>query len=228
MHRYLDRRDAGRALAAALRARALSAGADGPAGDRPLVLGLPRGGVPVAAEAADALGADLDVLVVRKIGHPAQPELAVGALASVAGRMMRVVNEDVLRRWREEAGADRAAAAFDAAAAVQEQELLRREELYRRGRAPLDLAGRTVVLVDDGLATGATMRAALLAARLGRPRRLVAAAPVSCADAAVALGGTAQEVVVPLQPAGLGAVGQAYVQFPQTEDTEVVRLLAGG
>ncbi|CEA09244.1 Putative phosphoribosyl transferasec/MT0597 [Arthrobacter saudimassiliensis] len=217
--RYRDRYDAGRQLAAALQSWRGTPGL--------LLLGLPRGGVPVAAEAAAGLDAPLDVLLVRKIGHPAQPELAVGALAGVAGELVQAVNADVYRGWEAREGAARAAAGFEAAAAAEERELRRRQELYRRGREPLALEGRTVLLVDDGLATGASMRAALLAARAAGAHRLIAAAPVSCGPAAAAVGGLADDVVVPYQPPRLAAVGMAYGRFPQTTDAEVTGLLAG-
>lgn len=207
--RYVDRRDAGRALARALAAYRDDATA--------IVLGLPRGGVPVAFEVATALRLPLDVLVVRKLGFPSQPELAMGAVAS-GGAV--VVNEDVLAHLRP--GSD----AFEAVKARELVELERREREYRGGRAPLDLVGRTCIVVDDGLATGATMAAALRAVRSLGAKSVVAGVPVASSDALARVGELADEVACPATPAYFSAVGQWYETFDQTEDDEVRELLA--
>ncbi|MCC3278320.1 phosphoribosyltransferase [Arthrobacter sp. zg-Y40] len=212
---WQDRADAGRQLAAALAGYAGSTDL--------LVLGLPRGGVPVAAEVARSLGAALDVVVVRKVGYPPQPELAAGAVAGIAGVTSMVRNEDVLAYWRTRD--PEAEALFDAASGEQLAEVRRREELFRQGAPPRRLRGSTVIVVDDGIATGATMRAALGAVRQLDPARLVAAAPMSCGGAAELPAFGADDVVVPWAPSGLPAVGLAYRSFPQTTDAQVRELL---
>jgi predicted phosphoribosyltransferase len=204
---YEDRRDGGRALAGRLKALA---------GTDCVVLGLPRGGVPVAYEVARALGAPLDVFLVRKLGSPRDPEFAFGAIASGG---VRVLHE-----------ADVADLGLDAAAvaAIEERErreLLRREKLYREGRPPAPLAGRIAVLVDDGLATGATMTAAVRAARLAGAARVVAAAPVSSVEAAESLSREADQVVCANFPPFFLSVGSFYRSFPQTTDAEVREFL---
>jgi len=187
------------------------------------VLALPRGGVPVAAEVADALGGALDILVVRKVGVPGQPEVAMGAIASVAGTIETVRNEEVLRQLRM-LGWD--AAEFDDVAAREATELRRRQEAYRAGRPAPDLAGRTVILVDDGLATGATMRAAVQAVRREDPLRVTVAVPVALGDTAERLRRVADEVVSAWSPEWLRSVGQAYQDFDQTTDDEVRGILS--
>jgi putative phosphoribosyl transferase len=207
MNGYRDREAAGDALAGEL---------SGLAG-RPevLVLGLVRGGVPVAARVAGALGAPLDVLVVRKLGVPWSPEVGFGALGPGGVRVLnrdvaeRLEYEDVERVTREEA-----------------EELTRREARYRAGRAPLDLAGRTAILVDDGLATGATAAVSVEVARRLGAARTVLAAPVGSAEAVAWLRTLADEVVCPLVPPEFGAVSRFYRDFPQTSDDEVTALLA--
>lgn len=212
---WQDRADAGRQLAAALA---------GYAGIRELlVLGLPRGGVPVAAEVARTLGAALDVVVVRKVGYPPQPELAAGAVAGIAGVTSLVRNEDVLAYWRSRD--PQAEALFTSAAAAQLDEVRRREDLFRQAAPPRRLRGSTVIVVDDGIATGATMRAALEAVRQLAPARLVAAAPMSCGSAAELSTFGADDVVVPWAQSGLPAVGLAYRSFPQTTNAQVRDLL---
>ena len=181
-----------------------------------LVLALPRGGVPVAARVAEALGAPLDVFVVRKLGVPGQPELAMGAIATGG---VRVVNEQVVGRLRlGEADLQRVAEA-------EERELARRERSYREGRGPPDLAGQVVILVDDGLATGSTMRAAVGAARRLGPARVVVAVPTAPASICQRLGEEADEVVCATTPRPFRAVGYSYRSFPQTSDEEVRSLL---
>lgn len=204
---FLDRRDAGRALAAALhRFR----------GQDVLVLGLPRGGVPVAAEVAAALDGELDVIVARKLGSPVSAELAIGAITA-AGE--RVLNEDVIRDLRV------SEAYVDAVSSVQQAEARRRESGLRGDRPAPRIAGRIVILVDDGLATGATMRAAVRAVRRQAPARLVVAVPVGAPAACETLRSEADEVVVLGEPEYFGAVGTFYRDFRQTEDEEVQHLL---
>jgi len=206
---FPDRTVAGRELGAALAQRKFAA--------PPIVLGLPRGGVPVAFEVAAALHAPLDVMVVRKVGMPGQPELAVGAIAS--GNI--VVRDPDTLRYMPDGGAG-----FDALAARERVELERRERAFRGDRPPLDLKGRTVILVDDGIATGSTMLAAVRAARQAGAAHIIAAAPVSSHEAAALLGAEADEVQFLLVPPALYAIGQWYEVFDQTPDAEVCRLLA--
>jgi putative phosphoribosyl transferase len=181
-----------------------------------VVLGLPRGGVPVAAEVAKALSAPLDVFVVRKIGAPGQPELAMGAIAS--GGVV-VANRDVVRAL----GVSQEL--FDREAERERQELSRREQAYRGTRPPLGLEGNVAILVDDGLATGATIRAAARAARALSPARVVIAAPVGAPDTCRELQAEADEVVCARTPEPFLAVGQWYRDFAQTTDAEVRALL---
>lgn len=181
-----------------------------------LVLGLPRGGVPVAAAVADALDAELDVLVVRKLGTPGHRELAMGALGP-GGVVVR--NQEVLRALDvDEAEVERTIHA-------ECLELARREAAYRGGRVPLTVTGRDVVLVDDGLATGASMRAAVAATRAMGARRVVASVPVGAPDACHDLERLADEVVCPVQPPDLRAVGWWYEDFHPTSDDDVVAAL---
>jgi putative phosphoribosyl transferase len=204
-HRFIDRTDAGRALAGVLaRYR----------GDtKAVVLALPRGGVPVAYEVASAL----DVLVVRKLGVPSQPELAMGAVAS-GGAV--VLNEDVLRYLPR--GSD----AVEQVKAREVQELARREISYRGDLPALQMRGRTGILVDDGLATGATMEAAVRALRSLDAKRIVVAVPVASIEARERIAAVADEVVCLQAPPFFSAVGQWYERFDQTEDDEVRELLA--
>jgi putative phosphoribosyl transferase len=208
MTRFADRASAGSALAAALTAYRNR--------DDILVLGLPRGGVPVAAEIAAALRAPLDVMIVRKLGALGQPELAVGAIA--AGGVI-VVNENIL-------SAAASAAGVQAEILRQRAELHRRESLYRNGHLPLALTRRTVILVDDGAATGATMLAAIRAVRKQDARRVVVALPVGSTDALAALRAEADEVICLLMPPIFRSVGEWYEQFEQTSDAEVASLLS--
>jgi putative phosphoribosyl transferase len=209
MTRFYDRAAAGRslgALLAAYRGR-----------DDVLVLGLPRGGVPVAAEVADTLQAPLDVLIVRKLGAPGQPELALGALAS--GGVI-VINENVMSSFE-----DSPAVALAGAIARERAELKRREALYRNDRLPLEVRGRTIILVDDGAATGASMDAAVRATKKLGARRIVAALPVASAHALRTLRAEADEVACILTPDAFQSVGEWYERFEQTSDTEVSTLL---
>jgi putative phosphoribosyl transferase len=207
MMRFADRADAGRRLASALA---------GYRGRDVLVLGLPRGGIPVAHQVAAALGAPLDVLVVRKLGVPCQPELAFGAIGEGD---VRVLNDHVLRRIQ--VSADDLAAVEDA----ERIELDRRVRLYRGGRPGLPLAGRVVLIVDDGFATGATARAAALVARAQGAATVVLAAPIGAPDTVAQLRGVADDVVCLGVPHGFTAVGQGYDDFSQTSDEEVCSLL---
>jgi putative phosphoribosyl transferase len=211
MDGYADRAEAGRRLAPEV-VRAL--GSDAPP---PLVLGLPRGGVPVAAAVADALGAPLDVLLVRKLGVPGHAELAFGAIASGGAR---VLNPDVLATAR--VGEED----IDAVIAAEERELDRRERAYRGDHPPPETRGRIVVVVDDGLATGATMRAAVLALRTLDAARVIAAAPVGSDEACALLVDEADAVACPLVPRRFGAVGRWYADFAEVDDTDVRRALA--
>ena len=207
---YANRTEAGRLLGAAVRARL---------GEQPaVVLGLPRGGVPVAVGVAAALGATVDVLVVRKVGVPSQPELAMGAVGP-GGVTIR--NAEVLDLLPD------AARRFESVAAGERDEVSRRERLFRGERPPLDLKDRTVVLVDDGVATGATLRAAVAAARKLGAGRVVVAVPVASHEAIALLSAEADEVICLEQPAYFMAVGQFYDDFPQVSDSEVRAILAG-
>ncbi len=204
-----DRRTAGQTLAQALQPYAHR--------NDTIVLGLPRGGVPVAAEVAKALQAPLDVMLVRKLGVPGHSELAMGAIASGG---VRVMNEDVLR------SVGVSPVAIESVATKEGRELERRERAYRGDRPWPDLAGRCVILVDDGLATGATMHAAIDAVRAQKPGRIVVAVPVAPPDTVRRLELLVDEVVCPLQPEPFIAIGQWYRAFPQVSDAEVEALLA--
>jgi predicted phosphoribosyltransferase len=207
--RFRNRADAGRQLADKLAAYA----------DRPdvLVLALPRGGVPVGYEVARALGAPLDVFLVRKLGVPGYEELAMGAVATGD---VRVLNDEIVR------GLGISGHQIDAVVARELSELGRRERLYRGGRPPPDVVGRTVILVDDGLATGATMRAAVEALRQQQPARIVVAVPTASPDTCEALKAEAYDVVCAMTPEPFFAVGHWYDDFTQTTDEEVRELLA--
>jgi predicted phosphoribosyltransferase len=207
---YADRHDAGRVLADAL------------AGYRDradvVVLALPRGGVPVGFEVAHALRAPLDVFLVRKLGVPGHRELAMGAIASGG---VRVLNDDVLGWYGIPPHV------VDEVALEEQAELARREDAYRGGRAPAPVRNRVVLLVDDGLATGSTMKAAVRAVRALEPSRIVVAVPVGAPETCRELEDLADEVVCPRQPVPFSAVGQWYQDFSQTTDEEVVELLHG-
>ena len=202
---FADRADAGRRLAAALGRFA---------SENPCVLALPRGGVPVAVEVAEALHAPLDLVLVRKIGAPFQPELAVGAVVD-GPRPELVLNEDLIQLLHvpEEYLADERA--------KQLEEIERRRRVYLAGRPRIDVAGRTVLIVDDGIATGATMRAALHATRRAGPKRIVLAVPVAPFDALAELRGEADEIVCLETPEDFGAIGSWYVDFRQLTDEDV-------
>ena len=212
---FADRRHAGRALGAALAER-LGGAAD------VVVLGLPRGGVVVAAEVAAALGADLDLVAVRKLGLPWQPELAMGAIAAAGDAVEAVRTEQVLARAHVDP------ASFEEVRQRELAELRRRERAYRGIRPPVPLAGRTVVVVDDGLATGATMRAAVAAVRRSAPARVLVAVPVGSPNTCAALATAVDDVVCLWAPASFSAVGQGYDDFGATSDDEVREALATG
>ncbi len=207
--RFQDRAEAGRLLASKLRVFK----------DQPdlVVLALPRGGVPVGAEVARALRAPLDVFVVRKLGLPDQPELAMGAIATGG---VRVLNHEVIDALRVPDHV------IDAVAAEETKELHRRESAYRDGRLALDLRGKTVILVDDGIATGSTMLAAVAALRNLHTTRIVVAAPVIALSTYAQIDDRADEVVAVIAPRDFYGVGEWYDSFSQTTDDEVRRLLA--
>jgi predicted phosphoribosyltransferase len=211
MERYQNRRDAGQRLA-----RHLAAYAHRP---NTLVLGLPRGGVPVGAEVAASLGCPLDVLIVRKLGVPGYPEYAMGAIAE---GNVTITHDEVIRDLRIPA------TAVADAVARERTELTRRELTYRGTRTRATIANQTVIVVDDGLATGATMEAAVTALRRLGAARIVVAAPVGSAETCARLRATADDVVCPLTPSPFSAVGAWYDDFSQTTDEEVERLLASG
>jgi len=205
---FADRRAAGRQLAGAVAGLGL----------RPplVVLGLPRGGVPVAFEVARELHAPLDVMPVRKVGMPGQPELAIGAIAAGGTSVRQPLHFPGYAPDTQE---------FATLAERERGELERREQLYRAGRPPLELKGQTAVLVDDGLATGATMLAAVRAARHAGAAAVVVAAPVASDEAAALIGAECDAIVILGIPPSLRAVGEWYLDFGQVEDREVCELL---
>jgi len=206
---FIDRRQAGRELAAKLRAYR--------GRDDVIVLALPRGGVPVAFEIAETLDAPLDIFVVRKLGMPGHPEFAMGAIASGG---VRVLSEDVIRWY----GIPKSA--VEAVARQELAELERREREYRHGRLMIALRHRTVMLVDDGLATGSTMRAAVQAVRLQQPARVIVAVPVGAPETCAELADITDETVCARTPEPFSAVGLWYRDFSQTTDDEVRALLS--
>jgi putative phosphoribosyl transferase len=205
---FIDRRVAGRVLASRL---AKYAGRDDV-----VVLALPRGGVPVAYEVASALGVPMDVFLVRKLGTPGHRELAMGAIASGG---VRVLNQDVVRWYGI------SASEIERVAQDEQAELERRERAYRGDRPAPDLTNKILVLIDDGLATGSTMRAAAQAVRAHRPARVVIAVPVGAPQTCAELATVADEVLCARMPEPFSAVGQWYLNFDQTDDDEVRELL---
>ena len=205
---FADRREAGKELASRLRKYA--------GRDDTVVLALPRGVVPVAYEIAEALDAPLDIFVVRKLGMPGHPEYAMGAIASGG---IRVISDDVIRWYGI------SPAAIEAVAREELAELERREREYRRGRPVVDLRGRTAILVDDGLATGSTMRAAVQAVRVLEPARVVVAVPVGAPSTCDEFQEITDETVCARTPEPFSAVGLWYRDFSQTSDDEVRQLL---
>ena len=205
---FRDRAEAGRRLAERLEQYRTAS---------PVVFAIPRGGVPVGVEIARRLGAELDVVVARKLGAPFELELAIGAVTADGGRFL---NQDVLR----ELGVDEAY--LERVTKQQLEEARRREERFRAGRPPANVSGRTALLVDDGLATGATMRAAARSLRQRQPVRLVVAVPVGSRQACGALREDADEVVCLAEPDPFYAIGPYYVSFEQVEDSKVIDLLS--
>ncbi|MDE3090423.1 MAG: phosphoribosyltransferase [Chloroflexota bacterium] len=206
---FQDRRDAGQQLAAQLGFLR---------GDPSvIVLGIPRGGVVVAAEIARALGAPLDIFIAHKIGAPFNPELAIGALTGSGDLVLDEELIDQLRLNADEIGR-----------AVEKQrcEIERRLAVFRKGRLPLDVRGKTVVITDDGIATGSTMLAALIALRKQSPARLILAIPVGPADTVTRLARECDQTIVLGTPEPFWAVGRFYLRFDQTSDAEVIELLA--
>jgi predicted phosphoribosyltransferase len=205
---FQDRFQAGRLLASKLSYLA----------NRPdvVVLALPRGGVPVGYEVAKALNAPLDVFVVRKLGVPGHKELAMGAIASGS---VRVLNENVIRRL----GIPNEV--VETVAEEEERELERREREYRDGRPPIEIRGRTVILVDDGLATGSSMRVAVLALRKKNPAQIIVAVPVAAPATCAEFESEVDQVICAVTPEPFWAVGQWYTDFSQTSDEEVRDLL---
>jgi putative phosphoribosyl transferase len=206
--RFLDRRDAGRRLAAELIALA---------DELPVIVALPRGGVPVAAEVARALAAPLDILAVRKLGAPGNPELGIGAVAEDATGVLDVRSAGRLGMTRP---------MLDATLSQESQELRRRVERYRDGRAAIPVSGRTVIVVDDGMATGLTDLAAVKALRKRGAARIVVAVPVASRESVAMLGKEADRVVSVMIPRRLFGVGVWYEDFTAVSDEQVIALLA--
>lgn len=206
---FADRSDAGRRLARELQRFSR---------ESPVILGLARGGVPVGCEIALALHAPLDVLLVRKIGVPWQPELAAGAIVDGA-RLDRVIDQNLVAMLSISQDY------LEKEMARQAKEIERRRKVYFRGRQPVEIAGRSVIVTDDGIATGASMRAVLLALRRRNPARLVLAVPVAPPDSIAALGAEADEIVCLATPAEFGAISIFYEDFHQVDDEEVIACL---
>ena len=206
---FRDRCDAGHQLAGRLASFALR--------DDVLVLGLARGGVPVACEVARAISAPLDVIIVRKLGVPGQRELAMGAIASGG---VRVLNAQIISRISN------AETVIAEVAAAEQRELERRETEYRGARNAAEVRGKAVIVVDDGLATGASMRAAVFALRQREAAQVVVAVPVGSPEACAKLASEADELICLIVPIDFGAVGEVYEDFSQTTDDEVRALLA--
>lgn len=206
---FHDRADAGRRLADKLSRHRGAANT--------MVVGLPRGGVPVAREVADALGLPLDILVVRKLGVPGNEEYAMGAVASGGIRVLNAHAVSLLRIGPE---------TIDAVAFREGREVERRERVFRGGRPPLEVLGKTILLVDDGVATGSTLRAAVLSLRKRGARRVIAAIPTMAQDTLGRMRADVDEWVVLIAPANFRCVGEWYASFPQVADEEVEALLA--
>lgn len=205
---FRNRREAGQVLASLLAGYSVRSDV--------VVLGLPRGGVPVAYEIAMALHVPLDVMVVRKLGVPGHEELAMGAIATGG---VQVINEDVVQHL------GLSPAILASVAAVEQSELARREQAYRGGRPPVEVEGRTVILVDDGLATGSTMRAAVAALRRRHPARVVVAVPTAAPETCEGLTREVDDIVCAMTPTPFYGVGEWYEIFDQTGDEEVRDLL---
>jgi putative phosphoribosyl transferase len=215
---YADRAEAGGVLAERLADELAARLANEPA--RPLVLGLPRGGIPVAGPVAAALTAPLDVLLVRKLGLPGYPELAMGAVAVVGDRIAVVRNEPVLQ--------ERRLSPVEFETACRNELITLREQAvrYRGDREPVALAGRLVIVVDDGLATGATMRAAVAALRAAGAGELILAVPIGAPHTCAGLAARVDGLLCPWQPPNFFSVSQGYRDFGQTSEAEVIRILA--
>lgn len=207
---FTDREDAGRRLAVLVADHDIAA-------RHPVVLGLARGGIPVAAEVARALGAPLDVLLVRKIGAPGQPELGLGAIGEGD---VEVLDPDLVGQLHVDA------ATIGQIVARERTELARQADVYRRGQLPYEVAGRAVLLVDDGVATGGSVRAALATLRARGAGEVVLAVPVIATSTAAALGDEVADVIAVVVTERLGAVGQHYARFAPTADAEVLAALA--
>lgn len=207
-HIYRDRTEAGQILAEHVKPILSDS--------QPLVLALPRGGVPVAFEVARALHADLDIFLVRKLGLPGHEELAIGAIASGG---VRVLNRDLVEELHLPEDL------ISRVTALEEQELKRREHLYRQNRPPIAVRNRTLILIDDGLATGASMLAAVRALRPQNPRRIIVAVPVAAPETCEQFRREADEIVCPATPEAFGAVGAWYDDFSQITDNQVRKLL---
>jgi putative phosphoribosyl transferase len=205
---YRDRAEAGQILAQHVIAKMSD--------PNPLVLALPRGGVPVAFEVARALHAELDIFLVRKLGLPGHEELAIGAIATGG---VRVLNHELIKELQLTEGL------IDRITATEQRELERREHIYRENRPPLVVRERTVILIDDGLATGASMMAAVRALRPQHPERIIVAVPVAAAETCQQFRAEADDVICPATPEPFGAVGAWYHDFAQTSDNEVRKLL---
>ena len=205
---FTDRTEAGRLLAVKLASLKLPANV--------VILALPRGGLPVGLEVAKKLGAPLDVVVVRKLGVPWQPELAMGA---IAGGSIQTLDQDLIRALNISHDE------INTVIAREKVELERRERLYRKGRPALDLRGRTVVLVDDGLATGSTMLVAARHARSHAPERILVAVPVATDQACLRLQGEVDDCICLASPQPFEAVGEWYIDFSQVDDSKVQHLL---
>ncbi len=210
VHIFADRAEAGRALAAKLARKKY---------EKPVVLALPRGGVPVGAEVARTLAAPLDLVLVRKIGVPYQPELALAAV--VDGRHPEVVINEDIRRFAHVSDEE-----FERLKARELAEIERRREIYLQGRSRVPIEGATVIVIDDGIATGATVRAALKALRRGRPKKLVLAVPVAPPDTVANLRKEVDEIICLETPDPFYAIGIFYENFTQMSDEDVVALLA--
>jgi len=208
-HRFVNRKEAGEILSEALSGYAGKSGI--------LVLALPRGGVPVAYEVAKALSAPLDLWLVRKLGVPGQEELAMGA---IAGKNTLVLNDDII------AALNISQPTIDSIIAREQAELERRNKHYRHGKPPPDVEGNTILIIDDGLATGATMRAAIASLRQAAAARVIAAVPVGAMSTCRKIGQEADELVCLHTPEPFYGVGQWYSDFSQTSDEEVLALLA--
>jgi putative phosphoribosyl transferase len=203
---FKDRRDAGRQLAAALQTLSLKEG---------LIIGLPRGGVVVAAEVARLLSFPLDVIIPRKIGAPFNSELAIGALVDD----VVLLNDELIQSY----GID--PSYVQAEIRKEKKEAMRRLVLYRQGKAPQNFKNKTVILIDDGIATGATMRASYLFIKSQKPKRIIIAVPVAPPDTVQRFKKEGAEIIALYTPMSFMAVGQFYDEFPQTEDAEVIELL---